>query len=290
MPWPSTSTRCWTGCAAPTALLHASATVAGLSSLTAPRQWRATRARGIREGSSTHLACTGVDPRFGTFHGGLPSAAAGLIFEEVEVTTTGLEASTIFTLSGFPALVRQEVGSVVLVDGKTEGQCCFPLSVLRSHPVGVAVAGSLPPDCSTAARLEAFRTAVSAQAVGLRRGLVQLANAFASQTRGHAPDFATPGSGADVEMLHACAMLVCPLVTVHQLKPGRFSAVRISHPSKPATPEAPTAVLFCEMRAAADEVPARYHFQALVQPADGAASVRAAHAPTAPASPTAASA
>ena len=240
------------------------------------------------EGSSTHLARTGVDPRFGTFQGGLPLAAAGLILEELEVTSTEREAATIFALPGFPALVRQEVGSVVELDGKTERQFCFPLAVLRSHPVGVAAADSLPPGCSTDARLKAFRTALSAQAVGLRRGLVQLANVIASQARGRAFDFATPGSGADVEMVHACAMLVCPLVTVHELEPGRFSAVRISHPSRPATPDFPTAVLFCEMKPAKGAKPARYHFQALVQPVNGAASVCAA--PTAPVSPTAASA
>ena len=225
-----------------------------------------------------------MDPRFGTFHGGLPHAAAGLILEELEVTTTGLEASTVFTLPGFPALVRQEVGSVVEVDGKTERQFCFPLAVLRSHPVGVAAADSLPPGCSTDARLGAFRTALSAQAIGLRRGLVQLANAIASQARGRGFDFATPGSGADVEMVHACAMLVCPLVTVHELEPGRFSAARISHPSRPATPEFPTAVLFCEMKPAKDKKPARYHFQALVKPADGTALETPV--PAAPASPT----
>ena len=158
------------------------------------------------------------------------------------------------------------------VDGKTERQFCFPLAVLRSHPVGVAAADSLPPGYPTDARLGAFRTALSAQAVGLRRGLVQLANVIASQARGRAFDFATPGSGADVEMVHACAMLVCPLVTVHELEPGRFSAVRISHPSRPATSEFPTAVLFREMKPAKDRRPARYHFQALVKPANGTTS------------------
>jgi hypothetical protein len=237
------------------------------------------------EGSSTHLSRTGVDPRFGTFRGGLPPAAAGLIIEELKVTTTELEAATIFALPGCPALVRQEVGSVVEVDGKTERQFCFPLAVLRSHPVGVATADSLPPGCSTDARLKAFRTALSAQAVGLRRGLVQLANAMATQARGHAFDFAMPGSGADVEMVHACAILFCPLITVHELEPGRFSAVRASHPSRPATPDFPTAVLFCEMKPATDGKPARYHFQALVKPANGTALETPVSA--APASPAA---
>ena len=192
------------------------------------------------EGSSTHLSRTGVDPRSGTFRGCLAPAAEGLIVEEVLLSTTELEAATVFALPGHPALVREEMGSVVELNGKTETQFCFPLSVLRSHPVGVSAAASLPPGCSSAARLEALRTALSAHAVGLRSGLIERANAIAEQVRGQSFDFATPGCGADVEMLQACAMLVCPLITVHQLEPGRFFATRMSYPARPATAESPT--------------------------------------------------
>jgi hypothetical protein len=229
------------------------------------------------EGSSTHLSRTGVDPRFGTFRGCLAPAAEGLIVEDVLVSTTELEAATVFALPDHPALVREEMGSVVELDGKTETQFCFPLSVLRSHPVGVSAVTSLPSGCTTATRLESLRTALSAHAVDLRSGLVERANAIAEQVRGQAFDFATPGCGADVEMLQACAMLVCPLITVHQLEPGRFFATRMSHPARPATADSPTALLFCEMRPSTASLPGRYHFQALVKPA-GTAS-----APTAPA-------
>ena len=145
--------------------------------------------------------------------------------------------------------------------------------MLRSHPVGAAAVALLPSGCTTAARLEALRSALSAHAVRLRSGLVQHANTIAEEVRGRAFDFATPGSGADVEMLHACAILACPLITITQLGPGRFSATSLSHPARPATAESPTALLFCEMRPATDGVPARYHFQALamVKPADGTA-------------------
>jgi hypothetical protein len=239
------------------------------------------------EGSTTHLARTGVDPRFGTFHGSLPLAAAGLVIEELKITTTELETVTLFALPGFPALVREEMGSVVELEGRTEGQYCFPLSVLRSHPVGAAAVASLPSGCTTAARLEALRSALSAQAVRIRSGLVQRANTIAEEVRGHAFDFATPGSGADVEMLHACAILACPLITITQLGPGRFSATSMSHPARPATAESPTALLFCEMRPATDGAPPRYHFQALatLKPAD--VTALESSAPAAPASPVA---
>ena len=156
------------------------------------------------------------------------------------------------------------MGSVVEVDGKTEAQFCFPLSVLRSRPVGVAAVGSLPPGCSVADRLMATRTALATHAVALRNDLVVRANAIAAETSDHPVDFATSGSGADVEMLYACAMITCPLIVVSQQGPGRFSATRISHPSRPATPESPTALLFCVMKPASGEKPASYHFQALI--------------------------
>ena len=220
------------------------------------------------EGSSTHLSRTGVDPRFGTFRGSLAPAAEGLIVEELTVSSSVLEAATVFALPGHPALVREEMGSVVELDGKVLTQFCFPLSVLRCHPAGVSAVASLPSGCAPAARLEALRSALSAHAVGLRSGLVERANAIAEQVRGQAFDFATPGCGADVEMLQACAMLVCPLITVHQLEPGRFSATRMSHPARPVSAEYPTALLFCEMRPATAGLPGRYHFQALAKLAD----------------------
>jgi hypothetical protein len=102
--------------------------------------------------------------------------------------------------------------------------------------------------------------------------------------RGQAFDFATPGCGADVEMLQACALLVCPLITVHQLEPGRFFATRMSYPARPATAESPTALLFCEMRPATSEAPASYHFQALVQPPCGTAPQPSASDPASPTS------
>ena len=210
---------------------------------------------------NAHLAQTGVDP--GPH---LPLAAAGLIIEQLNVNTTELEGVTSFALPGYPALVRQEMGSVVELDGKTERQFCFPLSVLRSRPVGVAAVGSLPSGCSVADRLEATRTALASHAVALRKDLVVRANAIAAETSDHPVDFATSGSGADVEMLYACAMVTCPLIVVSQQGPGRLSATSISHPSRPATRESPTALLFCEMRPPTSEAPASYHFQALVQP------------------------
>jgi hypothetical protein len=205
------------------------------------------------------LAQTGVDP------GHRPSlVTAGLSIELLSVTTTELEGATLFALPGHPALVRQEMGSVVELDGKTETQFCFPLSVLRSRPVGVAAVGSLPSGCSVANRLEATRTALARHAVALRNDLVVRANAIAAESSDHPVDFATSGSGADVEMLYACAMVTCPLIVVSQQGPGRFSATSMSHPSRPATPESPTALLYCEMKPASGEKPASYHFQALI--------------------------
>jgi hypothetical protein len=146
----------------------------------------------------------------------LPLAAAGLIIEQLNVTTTELEGVTAFALPGYPALVRQEMGSVVELDGKTERQFCFPLSVLRSRPVGVAAVGALPSGCSVADRLEATRFALAHHAVALRNDLVVRAYAIAAETSDHPVDFATSGSGADVEMLYACAMVTCPLIVVSQ--------------------------------------------------------------------------
>ena len=205
------------------------------------------------------LAQTGVDPA-----SPLPPSAAGLLLEQLTVTSTELEGATLFALPDHPTLIRHDMGSVVEVDGKTEAQFCFPLSVLRSRPVGVAAVGSLPPGCSVAERLMATRTALAPHAVALRNDLVVRANAIAAETSDHPVDFATSGSGADVEMLYACAMITCPLIVVSQQGPGRFSATRISHPSRPATPESPTALLFCVMKPASGEKPASYHFQALI--------------------------
>ncbi len=120
-------------------------------------------------------------------------------------------------------------------------------------------------------RLEATRTALANHAVALRNDLVVRANAIAAKTSDHPVDFATSGSGADVELLCACAMVTCPLIVVSQQGPGRFSAISLSHPSRPATTEPPTALLFWEMRPATSEAPASYHFPALVQPPCGTA-------------------
>jgi hypothetical protein len=84
------------------------------------------------------------------------------------------------------------MGSVVELDGKTEVQFCFPLSVLRSWPLRVAAVGSLPSGCSLADRLVATCTAL-AHAVALRNDLVVRANAIAAETSDHPVDFATSG-------------------------------------------------------------------------------------------------